>query len=192
MLPTLAIYVTALTIFVVLLVWAAISDFRRFLIPNQVSLGLLALYPVYLLSAPVPQPWIFALIMAAIFFAVGFGMYLARAMGAGDAKLLPIVVLWVGPAHFTLFLLILLGSAFVLAGVVGWRTAAAKARSEREAPEGVPGAGAVAADSAWARLLHTAGWLRHVPFLKIQVPYGVAIAAGGIGVALNILFTTLR
>ena len=190
MLSATAIFVLALTIFSALLVWAAVSDFRRYLIPNQASLGALALYPVAVLSAPEPLAWVFALIMAAVFFAVGFAMYLLRAMGAGDAKLLPVVVLWVGPEDFMLFLLVLLGSAFVLAGVVGLHTALAQVRAGEKAA-GAGGAAAIEL-SGFARMKRVLGELRHVPFLKIQVPYGVAIAAGGVTVAVNGLFTTLR
>jgi prepilin peptidase CpaA len=190
MLSAIAIFVLALTIFAALLVWAAVSDFRRYLIPNQASLGALALYPVAVLSAPEPLAWVFALIMAAVFFAVGFAMYLLRAMGAGDAKLLPVVVLWVGPKDFALFLLVLLGSAFVLAGVVGLGTALAEVRAGEKAA-GAGGAAAIEL-SGIARMKRVLGEIRHVPFLKIQVPYGVAIAAGGITVAVNALFTTLR
>lgn len=187
MLSSTAVFIVALTIFAALLAWAAVSDFRRYIIPNQVSLGALALYPVYVLSAPEPVAWVFALIMAVVFFAVGFAMYLLRAMGAGDAKLLPVVVLWVGPKDFAPFMLVLIGGALVLAVVVGVRTALAQMRAnERE------GGGAAVAVSALARFGRLLGELRHVPFLKIQVPYGVAISAGGITVAVNALFTTLR
>jgi hypothetical protein len=58
--------------------------------------------------------------------------------------------------------------------------------SEREA------GGAAVAVSGFTRFARLLGELRHVPFLKIQVPYGVAIAAGGISVAVNAVFTTLR
>jgi prepilin peptidase CpaA len=187
MLSGTAIFVVALTMFSALLVWAAISDFRRYIIPNQVSLGALALYPVFVLSSPEPVHWQWALVMAGVFFAVGFVMYLVRAMGAGDAKLLPVVMLWVGAKDFTLFILVLIGGSLVLALVVGVRMALAQLRSNENESGGT--AVAVSALVRFGRLL---GELRHVPFLKIQVPYGVAIAAGGISVAVNTLFTTLR
>lgn len=180
----------ALTIFSGLLLWAAVSDFRRYLIPNQVSLGALALYPVYALSAPEPVQWLWALVMAIVFFGVGFVMYLMKAMGAGDAKLLPVVVLWAGPKGMASFLVVLIGSAVILAGVVGVRTALAQMRAGERAGDG--GEAAAAAISPLARLGRLVSDLRHVPFLKIQVPYGVAIAAGGIAVAINAIFTTLR
>lgn len=187
MLSATAIFVVALTMFSALLAWAAVSDFRRYIIPNQVSLGALALYPVFVLSSPDPVHWQWALVMAGVFFVVGFVMYLARAMGAGDAKLLPVVMLWVGAKDFTPFILVLIGGSLVLAFVVGVRTALAQMRAnEREA------GGAAVAVSGVARFFRLIGELRHVPFLKIQVPYGVAIAAGGITVAVNTLFTTLR
>jgi prepilin peptidase CpaA len=187
MLSTTAISVIALTIFSGLLAWAAVSDFRRYIIPNQVSLGALALYPVYVLSAPDPVNWQWALVMAGIFFAVGFVMYVLRTMGAGDAKLLPVVMLWVGAKDFALFMVVLIAGSLVLAFIVGVRTALAQMRaSEREA------GGAAVAVSGFTRFARLLGELRHVPFLKIQVPYGVAIAAGGISVAVNAVFTTLR
>lgn len=187
MLSNTAIFVVALTIFSGLLAWAAISDFRRYIIPNQVSLGVIALYPVYVLSAPGPVYWQWALVMAGVFFIVGFVMYVMRAMGAGDAKLLPAVVLWVGAKDLTAFMAVLIAGSLVLAFVIGVRTALAQMRAgEREA------GGAAVAVPGFARFARLLGELRHVPFFKIQVPYGVAIAAGGITVAVNAMFTTLR
>src|SRR6185369_5475597 len=107
MLPANIVCLVALTLFAGLMLWAAASDFRRYLIPNQVSLGALGLFPVYVLSAPAPVQWQWSLAIAAVLFAIAFVMYLLRAFGAGDAKLLPVVVLWVGPKNFTLFILVL-------------------------------------------------------------------------------------
>lgn len=187
MLSPTAISVVALTMFSGLLVWAAVSDFRRYIIPNQVSLGVLALFPVYVLSSPDPVNWQWALVMAAVFFAVGFVMWLTRTMGAGDAKLLPAVILWVSTKEFATFIVVLIAGSLVLAFVIGVRTALTQIRAnERET------GGAAVAISGFARFARLVGELRHVPFLKIQVPYGVAIAAGGITVAVNTVFTTLR
>lgn len=190
MLSATAISIVALTIFSGLMAWAAVTDFRRYIIPNQVSLGALALYPVYVLSAPEPVIWQFALVMAAVFFAVGFVMYLLRAMGAGDAKMLPVVILWVGPKDFTVFMAVLIGGSLMLAGVVGVRAALAQMRAAERA--GGAGGEAAVEVSAPVRFFRLLAELRHVPFLKIQVPYGVAIAAGGLWVAVNAFFTTLR
>jgi hypothetical protein len=96
-------------------------------------------------------------------------------------------MLWVGAKDFTLFILVLIGGSLVLALVVGVRMALAQLRANENESGGT--AVAVSALARFGRLL---GELRHVPFLKIQVPYGVAIAAGGITVAVNTLFTTLR
>jgi prepilin peptidase CpaA len=186
MISVTAVFVVTLTMFAALLVWAAVSDYRRYLIPNQVSLGALALYPVYVLSSPEPISWLFALAMAAVFFAIGFVMYCVRAMGAGDAKLLPVVMLWVGPKDFTAFIVVLIGASIVLAGVIGARTALAHIRA------GEPSGQAAVALTGFERARRFLAEFRHVPFLKIQVPYGVAIAAGGLWVAVNALFTTLR
>ena len=182
--------VAALTLFCGLLLWAAVSDFRRYLIPNQVSLGALALFPVYVMSAPVPVQWQLALAIAAGFLVVAFGMYLVRAIGAGDAKLLPVVVLWAGPKNLVLFILILAASSVVPAGIVGLRAAVAQMKANATA-QGAGGAAAVEI-SGLARLRGAVGALGYTQLLKLKMPYGVAIAAGGIVVAVNAMFTTHR
>src|SRR5262249_1182203 len=155
-----------LTMFSGLLLWAAVTDFRRYLIPNQVSLGALALYPAYVLSAPEPIQWMWALVLALIFFAVGFVMYLMKTMRAGDAKVLPVVVLWAGHKGIALLLLTLLGSAVLLAGFIGLRMALSQMRASDAATEA---GGATIAVSTLARLGRLLSELRHVPFLKIQI-----------------------
>ena len=184
------IHLFALVLFCGLAAWGAVSDFRRFTIPNQVSLALLGLYPVFVVSSPEPIAWMFSLIMAAIFFAVGFLMFCLRAMGAGDVKLMTAVVLWVGPNHFMTFLLVLVGVG-VLMGVVMAARAANARLNEDEAKPGADGAAAMRS-TGLARCLKVAGAMRYVPILKLQIPYGVAIAAGGIVVAVNMFLTTLR
>src|SRR5262249_27526849 len=129
MLPGNVICLVALALFSGLLLWAAISDWRRFQIPNQVCLAALALFPVYAASAPSSVQWEWSLAIAAAVFLVGFGMYLVRALGAGDAKLLPVVVLWAGPANLTLLLLALALSSVLLAGIMGLRGALVEFRT---------------------------------------------------------------
>jgi prepilin peptidase CpaA len=189
MLTATAIAIAALVAYCGLLLWAALSDFRAFIIPNQVSLGALALYPAYAASVPQVANWAGSLVIAAIFFAVGYGMWRLRTMGAGDAKLLPVAVLWAGSANVTPFLLSLVGASFALALIIGLRTAAARARR----PEAAAGAAADAIHGApFARAARALGELRYVPFMKLQVPYGVAIATAGIIIAINTAFTVAR
>jgi prepilin peptidase CpaA len=187
MLQQSSIWIVTLAVYCGLLLWAAVTDFRRYIIPNQASLGALALYPVYVLAAPHPVAWTTALIVAAVFFAIGFVLYMVRAMGAGDAKLLPVVVLWVGPSQLGTFVIWLAGATVLLALAIGLRSALAYTREEVAANA----AGELAANGA-SRTMRVLGNFRRVQFLKLQMPYGVAIAAGGIAVAINAVFTVLR
>ena len=189
MVPANIVWLVALTLFCGLMLWAAASDFRRYLIPNQVSLGALALFPVYVMSAPAPVQWQWALAIAAGLFVVAFGMYLVGALGAGDAKLLPVVVLWAGPKNLVLFILVLAASSVVLAGIVGLRAAVAQMKSNAVVEEARGGPAAELSGPRWRRAVSGLGYFQ---FLKVKLPYGVAIAAGGIVVAVNTMFTTLR
>jgi prepilin peptidase CpaA len=184
------IHLTVLALFCGLAAWGAVSDFRRFTIPNQVSLALLGLNPVFVVSAPEPIAWMFSLLMAVIFFGVGFLMFCLRAMGAGDVKLMTAVVLWVGPNHFMTFLVVLVACGILLGVLMAARAANARL-AEEEAKPGADGA-AAARSAGLARALKVAAAMRYVPIFKMQVPYGVAIAAGGIAVAINVFLTTLR
>jgi prepilin peptidase CpaA len=189
LLPANTICLLALTLFCGLLLWAAISDLRHYIIPNQVSIALLALFPVYAASAPAPVQWLWALALAAGFFAVCFAMYLARALGAGDAKL-PVVVLWAGPKNITLPVVALTLSSVLLAVIMGARAALLRSRAD-ESPQDSPGATAVES-SALARAQRAFMAVGYLRFLKVKLPYGVAIAASGIVVAVNAAFTLVR
>jgi prepilin peptidase CpaA len=182
-------HIIALTMFAALMIWAAISDFRSHIIPNQISLGALALYPVFVMSAPEPVGWIGAAIMAAVFFGVGFLMFALRAMGAGDVKLITVAVLWTGPKGFGLFILVLAGAGLALAVVTAFRAVLAKRRAA--APPGE----ALAAETPASAVARVRGFLaefRYIPLLKLDTPYGVAIAAAALTAAVNHAFTVLR
>lgn len=157
--------------FLALLLWAAIEDFRAFKIPNVISLALLVLFPVYVLSAPAAVPWVLSLIAAVGVLVIGFLLFATGALGAGDAKLLAATTLWIGPADFLLFVIVLAASTVAVLFVVALRTAW-QAEAGQAASGGARAIGAVAA-------------LRFVPLRKLTIPYGVAIAAGGVAVALS-------
>ena len=95
-----------------LLAWAAVSDIMVRRIPNVAVLAILALYGVWAVigrgAGLVP-----ALEAAGIGFAVGYGLYLFKMMGAGDVKLFAAAALFTGLAYLPLFAL-----ATVLAGGV--------------------------------------------------------------------------
>jgi len=156
--------------FLGLLLVAAVSDFRDFLIPNRVVGALMLLYPAHVLASPHPVAWQIALITGALTFVAGFVLFLFKGMGGGDVKLLTAVALWAGAPHFMAFTVITLIAALVLATLLAARIAVNGART----PEGFSFGTFV-------------GALRFSPILNMTVPYGVAIAAGGMYVGARLL-----
>ena len=71
-------------------------DLTRFIIPNELNLAFILLYPVFLLLTPADIIWWQSLLVMAAFFGVGFLMFLANVMGGGDIKLLIALSLWIG------------------------------------------------------------------------------------------------
>jgi prepilin peptidase CpaA len=136
----------------VILVWAAVSDIQKRIIPNVSVLALLGVFLAWaVLVLGVGQPLVSALAAAAIAFVVTFALYAFKVIGAGDSKLFAAAALFCGLGYLPLFAL-----ATVLAG------------------------GAIAAVSLAARpnraavMLAMGGkgdWGR-------GIPYGVAIAIG--------------
>lgn len=121
------------SIFLTLLFGIALTDARFYIIPNEFSLGGLALGMIMAVwisvSTGMPDP----LIQAAAGAALGFGLLLAvavggkalfkkDAMGGGDIKMMAMVGSFLGVAGvlLTLFLGALLGA--VIFGPISWRT----------------------------------------------------------------------
>ena len=148
----------ALVAFAGLVFSAAISDILRFRIPNRICVVLVLLYPAYALASSQPVAWLPAL-------AVGFVLFLRNACGAGDAKLFAAVALWAGPA-----LILPLGLYTSLAGGVMVLFLWFQHRLAR-----APNA---------AMVLQTAA---DPGFSKQPMPYGAAIAVGGLYVAFTLL-----
>ncbi len=144
---------------------AAISDILRFRIPNRVSVVIVLLYPAYLLSASQPVDWLPAVGIAVACLIVGILLFSMKACGAGDAKLFAAAALWAGPEMILPFGLYtsLAGGVMVLFMWFQHRLARA------------PSIGMVlqtTADSGFA---------------KQPMPYGAAIAVGGLYVAFTLL-----
>jgi prepilin peptidase CpaA len=164
------IHGVVIAILAVLLIAAAMDDLRSFRIPTHVVVGIAALYPAHVLSSPQSVPWVMALIFSAIIFAVGFGFYAIKEMGGGDVKLMAAVALWAAPNYLMTFLIITLVVAMLLAFANAFRAASAESRATQKFSVGA-----------------TVANLRHVPIFKMQIPYGVGIAAGGLYVAARLL-----
>jgi prepilin peptidase CpaA len=148
-----------LSVFPALVIIAALSDITSFTIPNRVSVLLMAGFVVTVLVLGRPLGEIgadFGLGFAALLIAMG--MFAAGWIGGGDAKLFATATLWLGWSAMPVFLL-----TTALAG------------------------GALAimllnARSAWIRPYFSAAppWLARLAEPESAVPYGVAIAVGGL------------
>lgn len=157
MTPDTAVHLCLLAVSAVLVI-AAWRDVRDLIIPNYVSLALVALYPFYLGITPMPVDWQASLIGAAIVLVLGFAAFARGWLGGGDAKLLAATALWFEPHLLIAFLFktALIGmtmSILVLAKVhVGIAYAAERLGAPR------------------LRLM----------LLRDELPYGVAIAGGAL------------
>jgi prepilin peptidase CpaA len=167
-----------------ILIWAAISDALRLRIPNNVPLALLALFPVYFfLSHGDPIEGLKAVGLALAIFAIGFVFFARGWMGGGDVKLMSVGALWAGPALLPDFLAVtaVIGGLQALASLLPlykflphWMTLAFA----------IPGG--PAPDQASAAPTASAGGKAGLAARLFKrrrqrnLPYGIAIAAGGL------------
>ena len=154
-------------VYVALLLAAAAFDAGRFVIPNWISVALVALFGLALLAHPVSPDWLAHLGAMGLVLAVMLVAYRFGVVGGGDLKLMTAVSLWVGlDALPQLLLWTALAGGGVALGLIVLR-----------------------------RLI--GGLLVAQPFVGTvtlprlllpgeAIPYGVAIAAGAILVARNL------
>ena len=106
-----------LALFPFCLIAAALSDARRFIIPNELSIALVAGFAF--------AAWVTGMEMTAVgnhiataigMLALGFGLFAINVLGAGDGKLLAAIALWFGwPSFLTcLATVALVGGALAL------------------------------------------------------------------------------
>jgi prepilin peptidase CpaA len=148
----------ALTAFAALLVWAAWSDLRDYIIPNRISLAIATLYPAHVMAMGDVQVIPGALVVATIVFAVGFAFFALRIAGGGDVKLITVAALWAGHPQIIDFL-------FVTAMAGGILAAFLAIRAWRENADYAPDGSLI---------------LRLSAIRETKVPYGAAIAGGGL------------
>ena len=148
-----------LTIFPALMIVAALSDATSYTIPNRISVLLAAAYfPTALaLGRPLNEIGLdMGLCVAALVLAMG--MFAAGWIGGGDAKLFAVAILWLGwPA-----LLTFLAYASVSGGVLAVILLNIRSTALRPYLESAP------------------SWLARLAEPDEAVPYGVAIAIGGL------------
>jgi prepilin peptidase CpaA len=136
----------------------AVYDAATLTIPNWISLLLVVLFPLVALVAGLS--WAEAGIHFAVGFAAllaGIGLFAAGIIGGGDAKLFAAIALYVGAAGFGfyVFAVALAGGALALT-LVAVRWSARFVANER------------------------LDWLRHLVKRGAGIPYGIAIAGGGL------------
>jgi prepilin peptidase CpaA len=130
---------------------AAVNDARHYKIPNILCAALLALFPVFVLTAPQAVEWEQNLMVFGLMLLSGFGMFMGNVAGAGDIKLLAVMGLWAGPHLIPTFLVTTAITGGVLAlGMVALTFVRNRFRKES------------------------------VVLAKVPIPYGIAIAVGGI------------
>ena len=151
MLTLTTFHVAVLAAAALLLIAAAVSDARRFRIPNLLCAGLVLLFPLFGLTAPTAVEWSQHLIVFGLVLVSGYGMFLANLAGAGDIKLLAATGLWAGPHLAAVFVLTTALAGGLLALAVG--LLAYRRRPQPAKP---------------------------VDFARLPVPYGIAIATGGL------------
>ena len=107
------------------LFWVALTDFRKFTIPNEAVIVLAVNYFLFALVSGrwASVPWNIG--FAALMLAGMIYTYITYKMGGGDLKLLAVAFLWTGPwlvAPFAVLLLIFVGIHY-LAARFGWTAA---------------------------------------------------------------------
>lgn len=141
-----------------LVITAALKDLTSMTIPNWISLALIAGFVPAAWGAGLSLPDMaghLAVGMAALL--LGMGLFAARVVGGGDAKLMAAAGLWLGLKSGAVFLLWtgLAGGLFCLALILARRSFQPY----------------VVGDQGWVgQLLHPKG----------DIPYGVAICAGAL------------
>ena len=152
----------ALAVLVAALVCAAVSDIRRYVIPNRYPIAIALAYIVYAVGQPLDQA-LWGVAVGAAAFGLCAALFAVGVFGGGDAKLLASTMLWAGPSLAAPFLIytVLAGGALALAWLTPFR------RLMPAAPQAQPSGEAC---GLRGRL--------HQP-----TPYGAAIAAGGLYVA---------
>lgn len=146
-----AIMVIAAAIFIA----AAVNDAWSYRIPNYMCGLLLALFPLFVVTAPRELDWHQNLAVFALVAISGFAMFLGNLAGAGDIKLLSVASLWAGP-HLIAVLLVVTaiagGVESIVMAVITHRRHRLAAEAEKE----------------------------KLPLSKVPIPYGIAIAMGGL------------
>ena len=144
-----------------LLLIAAITDLKKYIIPNSVCLWLvIAFFPIFIISGLGFDVLKSHVLAGGLILLIGFGLFAFNIFGAGDAKLLAAVSLWVGlePLLKMVIITSLLGGVLAISYLLIRRVC-------RFFP-------ILRVWSSWVNMIVTM-----TPF---HIPYGVAIAVAAI------------
>jgi prepilin peptidase CpaA len=114
---------------------------------------LLGLFPVFVATAPHEINWHQNAAVFALVTVAGFAMFLGKLTGAGDIKLLSVASLWAGP-HLIAVLLVVTAFAGGVESLI------------------------IALLTQWRHRADTQAVKLH----QVPIPYGIAIATGGLAV----------
>lgn len=151
--------------FIGLLAWAVVCDFTSLRIPNRLPFAVALLFAAHAAANPGAVDWLGGLVVAAAVFVATTLLFHFRLMGGGDVKLAAAISLWAGPQGILVFLLAtsLVGGLLCLIAISPFRfmfEGAFVALGGRKTVQGIA---------------------------RGVVPYGIAIAAGGLTVAASLL-----
>ncbi|ADU12120.1 A24 family peptidase [Asticcacaulis excentricus] len=140
------------------LVWAAVSDLRSMTIPNRLSLILAGVFfPAAVLMGLTPVGFAIHVGIGLGILVIGFAAFAFKVLGGGDAKLLAATALWFHTDGVLAFLVYtaLVGGGFTLLLLLARQT-------------------------LQIYLPTLPQWLQTLLKPKGDIPYGVAICAGGL------------
>lgn len=172
-----------------LLVLAALTDLRERRIPNWLTAGAAALYPVYLVLTPVPTAWLGAVGLALLVGVVGLVLFARELVGGGDVKLIAATTLWAGLDHFAIFALVTTLTGGVLGLISLWLQRWSPLLQAHLAGLGLIAASArpEAAGTAASQEPAASPALESSAPAAPTLPYGIAIAAGGVAVVIELM-----
>lgn len=93
-------------IYVIIHIVIGVYDFSFYRIPNVLLGALLVLYGLYAPFYVGVENIISSLIVFAIVLAIGFGLFVTKIIGGGDAKYIAVASLWMGTHEIIQFILI--------------------------------------------------------------------------------------
>ena len=171
-----------------LLLVIAVIDIKRFVIPNWANAAMLGLGILFGLIHAMTFPWVMSFLLLVVVFLVGALCFQFGLFGGGDVKLLAVLSFWSGPEHLMGFLVYtaLAGGALSVIYLVKlwWHKRNSRtvvgALNDMATQVIVTSGSVVSGGQSLKNVVSRAA-------LKEPVPYGVAIAVGGVYVFLSIV-----